>query len=53
MGSSVWLNCSYDLETDQLYSIKWYRNDQEFYRYLPNDYPPAQVFTTKGLRVNV
>ncbi|XP_067143376.1 uncharacterized protein [Centruroides vittatus] len=47
-GRPVWLNCSYDLESDQLYSIKWYRNNVEFYRYLPSDRPPAQKYDLHG-----
>ena len=27
----------FDMEGDTLYSVKWYRNEQEFYRYVPND----------------
>ena len=27
----------FDMEGDSLYSVKWYRNEQEFYRYVPND----------------
>ncbi|XP_053211354.1 uncharacterized protein LOC128394996 [Panonychus citri] len=34
-GSSVWLHCDYDLEGDSLYSVKWYKNYEEFYGYLP------------------
>ncbi|RWS27626.1 beat protein-like protein, partial [Leptotrombidium deliense] len=39
MGSETWLNCSYDLEDDILYSIKWYKNGIEFYRFIPSDGP--------------
>ena len=28
----VELVCNYDMEGDKLYSVKWYRNGQEFYR---------------------
>ena len=35
-GRDISLSCVYDLEDDVLYSIKWYRDDKEFYRYLPN-----------------
>ena len=35
LGGDISLACRYELEEDVLYSIKWYRDDQEFYRYLP------------------
>lgn len=31
-GESIELSCIYDLEQDKLYSVKWYKNDVEFYR---------------------
>ncbi|XP_015781927.1 uncharacterized protein LOC107359846 isoform X2 [Tetranychus urticae] len=38
-GSSLWLQCNYDLSLHEtLYSVKWYKNSLEFYRYsLIND----------------
>ena len=35
VGEELSLSCAYDLEEDVLYSLKWYRGDKEFYRYLP------------------
>ena len=35
VGQTVTMSCLYDLEEDILYSIKWYRDDKEFYRFLP------------------
>lgn len=52
-GRSMWLNCSYDLESDELYSVKWYKNDTEFYRYIPRDRPPAQNYDLPGVVVDV
>ncbi|XP_037506500.1 uncharacterized protein LOC119382742 [Rhipicephalus sanguineus] len=52
-GSTVTLKCRYDLERDQLYSVKWYKDGIEFLRYLPNDRPRIQAFRIKGLNVNV
>ncbi|PRD32981.1 UNVERIFIED_CONTAM: hypothetical protein NCL1_18817 [Trichonephila clavipes] len=52
-GDPVWLNCSYDLERDQLYSIKWHKNNVEFYRYLPDDYPPGQKYELPGIFLDV
>lgn len=31
-GKEAKLNCTYELEQDQLYSIKWFHNENEFYR---------------------
>ena len=35
VGRDISLLCVYELEKDVLYSIKWYREDKEFYRFLP------------------
>lgn len=35
VGQELSLSCAYDLEEDVLHSLKWYRGDKEFYRYLP------------------
>ena len=63
IGESVWLNCSYDLENDTLYSIKWYRTSffdkddeqkkDEFYRYLPNETPSIQIYNSTGMYIDV
>ncbi|XP_013792333.2 uncharacterized protein LOC106476214, partial [Limulus polyphemus] len=52
-GDPVWLNCTYDLESDDLYSVKWYKNNVEFYRYLPSDDPPGQKYDLLGVYVNL
>ena len=41
------------MEGDSLYSVKWYRNEQEFFRYVPNDRPEHQIFPQHGIRVEV
>merc|ERR1712013_948902 len=51
-GEDVVLECSYDLQGDSLYSVKWYRNGQEFYRYIPTDKPSTVVFRKPGLIVD-
>ena len=43
----------FDMESDRLYSVKWYRNEQEFYRFVPNDRPKLQIFPQNGIRVEV
>ncbi|XP_025409340.1 uncharacterized protein LOC112682813 [Sipha flava] len=52
-GSTLRMNCTYDLENTALYSIKWYLRDQEFYRYVPKESPPTRVFPMPGIVVDV
>jgi len=51
VGEGVKLVCRFDMEGDALYSVKWYRNEQEFYRFVPNDRPKLQIFPQHGIRV--
>lgn len=52
IGNSARLTCKFDMGSDTLYSVKWYKDDQEFYRYVPNDRPKLQVFKTDGITVD-
>ncbi|XP_042225325.1 uncharacterized protein LOC121868604 [Homarus americanus] len=36
-GGQATLSCSYDLRSTRLYSLKWYHNGTEFYRYVPTE----------------
>lgn len=47
------LGCKYDLDGESLYSVKWYKDGFEFYRYVPRDKPPAQIFPLPGVDVDV
>jgi len=51
IGDSPSLICDYNIENDRLYSVKWYKDNMEFYRYLPNDSPQKQDFQVTGVRV--
>ncbi|KAH7965946.1 hypothetical protein HPB49_012277 [Dermacentor silvarum] len=51
-GEPVQLRCEYDLENAELYSVKWYKNNVEFYRYLPSDVPPGQSYELLGTFVD-
>ena len=53
MGELVTLVCRYDLGKDAVYSIKWYKDSHEIYRYVPTDQPEYFVFKTKGVNVDV
>ncbi|GFT30122.1 ig-like domain-containing protein [Nephila pilipes] len=48
-GQPITLNCTFDLEEDTLYSIKWYKNNVEFYRYILGDRPPGQKYPLQGI----
>lgn len=52
-GDSVTLECDYDLESAALYTIKWYRNEEEFYRFVPKESPPSQAFSVPHVTVDV
>lgn len=53
IGDTVTLSCDYDLEQVALYTIKWYRYDEEFYRYVPKESPPSRVFPMEHITVDV
>ncbi|CAG9862715.1 unnamed protein product [Phyllotreta striolata] len=52
-GDTVTLACDYNLEEVALYSIKWYWNDEEFYRFVPKESPPFRAFTVTFADFNV
>ncbi|KAF5298779.1 hypothetical protein FQR65_LT09648 [Abscondita terminalis] len=52
VGDSVTLACDYDLEQVALYTIKWYRNDVEFYRFVPKESPPSREFVVEHVNVD-
>ncbi|KAH6930721.1 hypothetical protein HPB50_017865 [Hyalomma asiaticum] len=53
LGETVGLSCIYELNGDRLYSVKWYKNDVEFYRFVPNDWPPGQFLPLPGVDVDL
>ncbi|XP_041989029.1 uncharacterized protein LOC121740408 [Aricia agestis] len=52
-GESVTLVCEYDLEGGKLYSVKWYRDNEEFYRYMPGLIPPQHAHRLDGVKVDL
>jgi len=51
-GSDVVLECDYDLEGQALYSVKWYKNGLEFYRYIPGNSNPMTYYVRPGVKVD-
>ena len=55
-GSSVQLVCNYEYNRereDPLYSVKWYRNVNQFYEYIPKREPQVRVYPLPNLNVDV
>ncbi|XP_060516549.1 uncharacterized protein LOC132696031 isoform X2 [Cylas formicarius] len=50
---TVTLQCKYDLEGEPLYTVKWYKGQQEFYRYIPKELPSTQIFPLPGIDVDL
>ncbi|KAG7163016.1 putative immunoglobulin-like 1, partial [Homarus americanus] len=48
-GRRVKLECQYKEEGDKLYSLKWWRNDDQFYQFIP---PDRKHFKVPGVTVN-
>lgn len=52
-GDTVKMRCLYNLENESLYTVKWYKGRQEFYRYVPKELPHTRVFPLPGVNVDV
>jgi hypothetical protein len=50
---SVTLGCFFDLEKDKLLSLKWYWNQNEFFRYMPSTNPNIATYQHNGVQVDV
>nr|XP_021003796.1 uncharacterized protein LOC107444316 [Parasteatoda tepidariorum] len=53
VGEVARLVCVFDEEQDVLYSVKWYKDDVEFFRFLPNDRPSNQNFEIGDVEVDM
>lgn len=53
-GDTVTLSCHYDLEGLLLYTIQWFFNEREFYRFIPDrKLSPVSTFNVSDIQVNV
>lgn len=52
-NQSVRLECDWDLDQETLYSVKWYKDGHEFYRYVPQEHPRVRILAVDGVTVNV
>ncbi|XP_071522476.1 uncharacterized protein [Panulirus ornatus] len=54
-GSTVQLMCNYEHTTDRpdpLYSVKWYRDVNQFYEFIPKRNPPIRVYPLPNINVD-
>ncbi|XP_022816415.1 uncharacterized protein LOC111349511 isoform X1 [Spodoptera litura] len=52
-GQPAQFECDYELGEDNLYSVKWYRDNEEFYRYMPKFDPPKHAYKLEGIKVDL
>ena len=52
-GDQVEMRCQYALASYELYSIKWYKDDDEFFRFIPSEIPSKYELKVSGVKVNV
>lgn len=60
-GANFWLSCQFRLEPSELlYSVKWYKNNEEFYRLIaaagaqePQERRQKQYFAVGGVNILV
>jgi hypothetical protein len=52
-GGSTTLRCDFLLEADQLLSLKWYKDEVNFFSYRPQASPHIQYFPIHGFTVQV
>lgn len=52
-GETAMLQCDFDLGNDTLYAVKWYKEHEEFYRFVPKARPQAHSYDVEGVHVDV
>lgn len=51
-GEGAILLCDVDMENEVLYSVKWYKDNEEFFRFVPRDSSQFLVYNVEGINVN-
>lgn len=51
-GDTVQLHCHFDLETDKLYSLTWWREQHQFYQFTPAAAKTKSKYDTLGIHVD-
>lgn len=50
--TNVTLDCLFDLDGDTLYSVKWYKDNMEFYRFVPSSVPHRILHPVQGIKAS-
>ncbi|XP_025209064.1 uncharacterized protein LOC112604311 [Melanaphis sacchari] len=51
-GETAVLRCDFELEGAPLYAVKWYRENEEFYRFVPKSEPQKTSYAVDGIKVD-
>ncbi|KAK6638281.1 hypothetical protein RUM44_008710 [Polyplax serrata] len=51
-GEMAILECDYELDGEVLYAVKWYKDNEEFYRFVPKSNPPQHSYKVDGIKVD-
>ena len=52
LGSDIKIECNLEMENDELYSLKWFLNDSEFFSYIPSSEIKMRQFKTLGIMID-
>nr|XP_018897727.1 PREDICTED: cell adhesion molecule 2-like [Bemisia tabaci]XP_018897728.1 PREDICTED: cell adhesion molecule 2-like [Bemisia tabaci] len=52
-GEDAVLKCHYDLENDSLYAVKWYKENEEFYRFVQRAHPQITSYRVEGIKIDL
>ncbi|KAK0074141.1 hypothetical protein PV325_008710, partial [Microctonus aethiopoides] len=53
VGEHVEMECRWDIYGGKsLYSVKWYKDGHEFFRYVPDNVQPLQTFNQPGVKLD-
>ncbi|XP_072398010.1 uncharacterized protein [Diabrotica undecimpunctata] len=51
LRQNMTLDCHFDMGNEDLYAVKWYKDDQEFFRYMPRGQQKTLLFPVPGVQV--
>ncbi|KAK7586231.1 hypothetical protein V9T40_004107 [Parthenolecanium corni] len=47
------LSCKFEITQGKLYSVKWYKDENEFFRYMPDSSPEIHTFPVDGVHLDI